>query len=277
MNRKNTDNANHTAGEAQCTVQPMTQPSLRLWIEWALIFVALPLIAFSDKLPVSKFAIFAPPIVYALAVHYRMRPRWPWILSLCTLLSLFIVGQIPDVDSRVLMRWAFLIVALGAWPFFILRLRKKPALDGFSPLIMLVRFAASTAILVILVRLFMPEELLVFPRERPMVWLAVMIAYPVISALPQEFLYRWFYWRRYRLLWRNEWRLIASSVAVFSWLHLMYDNWQGMLLTLIGGWFFADTYRRSGNLFWPWIEHAIYGQMLFTIGLGVFFYEVPSR
>ena len=33
------------------------------------------------------------------------------------------------------------------------------------------------------------------------------------------------------------------------------------------------TYRRTGSLLFSGIEHALYGDFLFTIGWGSFFYE----
>ena len=41
--------------------------------------------------------------------------------------------------------------------------------------------------------------------------------------------------------------------------------------SLIGGWFFADTYRRSGSLSLVCLEHTLYGSFVFAIGLWPFF------
>jgi hypothetical protein len=45
------------------------------------------------------------------------------------------------------------------------------------------------------------------------------------------------------------------------------------LLTLIGGWFFAETYARTRSMRLVWLEHALYGCLVFTIGLGDYFYH----
>ncbi|HXB22539.1 MAG TPA: hypothetical protein VNV88_14225 [Candidatus Solibacter sp.] len=41
----------------------------------------------------------------------------------------------------------------------------------------------------------------------------------------------------------------------------------------IGGLLFALTYQQSGSLLLACIEHAIFGNFIFTIGLGQFFYH----
>ncbi len=44
-----------------------------------------------------------------------------------------------------------------------------------------------------------------------------------------------------------------------------------------GGWLFADTYRQSRSLWLVCLEHALYGDLIFTIGLGTFFYHGAVR
>ena len=45
-----------------------------------------------------------------------------------------------------------------------------------------------------------------------------------------------------------------------------------VVLTAIGGWFFATTYARTRSLWLASFEHALYGQLVFTVGLGQYFY-----
>lgn len=49
-----------------------------------------------------------------------------------------------------------------------------------------------------------------------------------------------------------------------------------MVLSLIGGWLFTRRYQRSRSLLAVAIEHALYRQLVFTIGLGEFFYHGAS-
>lgn len=132
------------------------------------------------------------------------------------------------------------------------------------------RFLAGGVALTALVAATLPERFLDLPRERPELWLVVMIAYPIFSVVPQELLYRTFFFHRYkRLLGASTWLV---SAAVFGWAHLIFGNWIAVVLTIIGGGLFADTFRRTRSLGLASLEHALYGQLIFTIGLGRYFY-----
>jgi hypothetical protein len=86
-------------------------------------------------------------------------------------------------------------------------------------------------------------------------------------------LYRAFFARRYHSLFpRIEASLLASAL-VFAWLHLIFRNHYAVILTLVGGWFFAQTYARTHSLRLVCFEHALYGNLIFTIGLGNYFLE----
>lgn len=141
--------------------------------------------------------------------------------------------------------------------------------------ILLVRAAVIATLLGIGIRVFAPEIFLAFPRNRPRIWLIVMCAYPFVSALPQEFLYRRFYFARYTPLFPSSAMMALTSILTFAYLHIMYDNIYSILLTAVGGWLFTRTYRRTGSLRLAALEHAVYGMMMFTLGLGRLFYEGP--
>jgi len=40
-----------------------------------------------------------------------------------------------------------------------------------------------------------------------------------------------------------------------------------------GGWLFGGTYRRSRSLGLVCLEHALYGDLIFTVGLGQYFFH----
>lgn len=118
-----------------------------------------------------------------------------------------------------------------------------------------------------------PDSLFVLPRERPVVWLIILALYPVLSALPQELVYREFFFQRYEKLIQPEWLLITGSAFSFAFLHIVYDNEWALLLTFAGGFMFAKTYKETRSLYWVSVEHALYGCAVFTVGLANFFYE----
>jgi membrane protease YdiL (CAAX protease family) len=97
--------------------------------------------------------------------------------------------------------------------------------------------------------------------------------YPFLSALPQELIYRVFFFHRYQSLFGSEHRLIWASVLTFAFLHIIFGNLVAPLLTLPGGYLFARTYVRTGSLSAVAIEHAAYGNIVFTVGLGAYFYR----
>ena len=137
---------------------------------------------------------------------------------------------------------------------------------------MLARFAACAALLTALLALYRPDWILSFPRRNPRFWLAVCAAYPIVSVLPQGILYRALWEKRYAAgLSRTASLLIGA--AFFAWAHVVFRNVWACAFTFIGGLFFLTTYRRTGSLLFSGVEHALYGDFLFTIGWGAFFYE----
>ncbi|MEZ7196544.1 CPBP family intramembrane glutamic endopeptidase [Pseudodesulfovibrio karagichevae] len=130
---------------------------------------------------------------------------------------------------------------------------------------------ALCSVLVVLV--WAPDQLFGFPRSRPLLWLAVMVLYPLLSAFPQETIYRAFLFRRYVPILRTDRARTWASVLAFSFLHIVFGNWVAVVLTIPAGWIFTRTYRRTGSLFLASLEHAAYGCVIFTVGLGRFFYH----
>ncbi|MEM9488782.1 MAG: CPBP family intramembrane glutamic endopeptidase [Myxococcota bacterium] len=93
---------------------------------------------------------------------------------------------------------------------------------------------------------------------------------PGLGPAPGVLLYRQYYFWRYRALFRSRYVVMATSALTFSFLHLMYDNIiaVALALTLIGGVIFTWSYEVSGRLRVPWIEHAVFGMTIFSVGLG---------
>jgi len=120
---------------------------------------------------------------------------------------------------------------------------------------------------------FFPDLLFFFPKTRPLIWVIVMVFYPLLSALPQEIIYRVFLFHRYGALLKTRILSVLTSAAVFAMLHIMYDNGLAVVLSLLGGLLFSLTFQASKSLFLVSLEHALYGSYIFTVGLGHFFYE----
>lgn len=96
--------------------------------------------------------------------------------------------------------------------------------------------------------------------------------YPLLSALPQELIFRPLFFHRYGCLFASAAQARLANAALFSLAHLMYWSWVVLALTFIGGWIFAWVYLRRG---FPavWVLHGIAGNMLFTVGMGRYFFS----
>lgn len=137
----------------------------------------------------------------------------------------------------------------------------------------LIRTPIIILALSLVIWLLNPNLFFAFPAERPFMWIVVMILYPILSALPQELIYRTYFFHRYGdFISLKHGPVIASAIA-FSFVHIIYDNWWAVGLSFLAGLLFGTTYERTKSLFWVTVEHAIYGCIVFTLGLGSYFYE----
>lgn len=149
----------------------------------------------------------------------------------------------------------------------------KPALRWRDLGSVLVIFAAGAAVITWYVSEYMPQRFLALPRERPDTWIKILCLYPFTSVLAQEFVYRSFFFHRYGPLFgRHVWLLLIVNAAAFGLGHLMFRNgiavWGTMTVGLLFGWRYYAT--RS---FWTvWFEHVLWGWLVFTVGLGVYFF-----
>ena len=113
-----------------------------------------------------------------------------------------------------------------------------------------------------------PENLFLVVRKKPLLWLSILFFYSFFSVYPQEFLYRLFFFQRYRALFNSRWLLVVLNAIFFSLAHLMFWNGLVLILTIVGGLLFALTYERTKSLTLVSVEHALYGCWLFTLGMG---------
>ena len=99
-----------------------------------------------------------------------------------------------------------------------------------------------------------------------------MVLYP-ISAYAQEIAFRTFFFHRYAVLFpRPATRVIASGL-IFGWAHVAVNNVTGILLATTAGLAIAVTYERRRSTLLVTLEHALYGDLAFTAGLGALFYS----
>lgn len=135
-------------------------------------------------------------------------------------------------------------------------------------------FVLITAIIAVaLVHWLVPGRFLSLPRYATELWLTIMALYPFLSALPQEIVYRVLFFERYGHLFPNTQVAIAVNALCFGLAHLFFMNWPALILTTIGGLIFAWAYAEKRSFGFACLLHAIGGQIIFTSGLGIYFYH----
>ncbi len=134
-------------------------------------------------------------------------------------------------------------------------------------------FVINALIITTLMLIFKKSMLFGFPKTAPFVYMIVIVLYPLLSVYPQELVYRTFFFHRYKLLFPKRLTMIAASAVAFGYMHIVFENTIAVMMTLAGGFLFANTYDETRSTLAVWFEHSLYGCFLFTIGLGRYFYH----
>ena len=113
-----------------------------------------------------------------------------------------------------------------------------------------------------------PEALFYIPLNKPLLFVTILFVYSVFSVWPQELMYRTFFFERYKALFQNRKLLVFVNAFVFSLAHLFFKNTLVLVLTFVGGVLFGLTFLKFKSTTLVSIEHALYGNWLFTVGMG---------
>lgn len=117
-----------------------------------------------------------------------------------------------------------------------------------------------------------PGKFFIILRQKPLLWVAIMCFYPIFSAYPQELLFRGFFIERYQCLFKKDWVLVIVNGTLFGMAHLMFGHWVSVILAGIGGMLFAMLYLQHRSILASTIVHSLFGNWIFTVGLGQYFY-----
>jgi membrane protease YdiL (CAAX protease family) len=197
-----------------------------------------------------------------------MARRWAELLALFGLgPALLALGPRWLVSVGILAGGVLAAVALRALPS-----SQRPEVTTAELRRMLARTAVAFVVILVVTALASPSSLFAFPRHRPGPWLLVMLLYP-ISAWAQEVAYRPFFFRRYGALFERPRARILASAALFGWGHIAVNNLLAVVLATAAGVLFASTYERTRSTWLVTLEHALYGDFVFTVGLGPLFYS----
>ena len=136
----------------------------------------------------------------------------------------------------------------------------------------IIRWIFASLILLIITFYFFNEKFFIIQNNKPEILWKIMILYPIFSALPQEFIFCKFFFYRYKSIFKSDNNLVISSALFFSITHILFLNFIAPILSFIGGLLFANTYNKHRSLLLVSIEHGLYGNTLFFIGLGWYFW-----
>jgi uncharacterized protein len=106
------------------------------------------------------------------------------------------------------------------------------------------------------------------PAQNTGHWLLLLLVYPIFSVLPQELIYRTFFFHRYKIIIPHKYHRAWLSALAFAWAHCIYGNWMAPALAVAGGLLFAFTYAESRSTLACVVEHSVWGLWLFSFGLG---------
>jgi membrane protease YdiL (CAAX protease family) len=206
-----------------------------------------------EKIALLSLEFAAVFIVAPLLLYFRWIPNAPipFLLALA-LVAWLMLRHDPQFDSTHLSNVG--AASRNLWP-------------------VLLRSAILCVVLGLGVWRFAPELLFSFVKRSPTFWGIVMVGYPLLSVYPQELIFRAYFFHRYQALFGAGWAMIAASALAFGFVHISFGNWISVVLSMVGGFLFALTYHQSGSLFLASLEHAFFGNFIFTIGLGQFFYH----
>lgn len=135
-----------------------------------------------------------------------------------------------------------------------------------------IRFLFFAVATTIFVAYQTPEDLFIVVLQKPLMWIGICFVYTFLSTLPQEIIYRTYFFARYSDLTDSKPLFILINASVFCFAHVFFMDNLVFILTFCGGLLFATTYDKSKSLVLTVAEHSFYGLWLFTVGMGRMLY-----
>ena len=166
------------------------------------------------------------------------------------------------------------IIALSVHAYLLLRSQgyrlERPKIVTFKHVKSVCSVALGTVLVSALFAwILLPERLFALLQSAPLFMLILAILYPILSAFPQEIIFRTLFFERFQKLISSRYIMIINA-AVFAFAHIAYGHPIVFALTFVGGLIFAKAYRNEG--FWLAVAmHSVAGNMIFASGLGWYF------
>lgn len=134
------------------------------------------------------------------------------------------------------------------------------------------RTALSFSIIAIITTAFVlykdPPALFYVPFNKPLLFIIILFIYTFLSVWPQEIIYRTFFFKRYERLFPSKPLFVFINAILFMLAHIFFRNTLVLVLTFLGGLLFSISYLKFRSTTLISIEHALYGNWIFTVGMG---------
>ena len=221
------------------TIVSLSWRRVQLWSEFVALFVGLPLL---------------------MAAYFDRMMAWGTLGSFSLIATIWVLAGVAAALLAVTPGFTFRRIFNGTI------FREWRLIVGYAVL--------SATASVVFVLLLLPERLFDLPLEHTVLWLIIVIAYPLLSALPQELIYRSLFFERYGVLFPTMIAAVAANGAAFGLGHLFFMNPVTIAMTALGGALIGWAYLTRGrSLMLAWVLHSLAGQIIFTSGIGIFFYH----
>jgi len=232
--------------------------------------VRTPSLAVGLWLVVEMALLFgAAPIFMGWLVHGERIPLLSAYIPSGTKIPIF-VALLP-----VLVVAAFLLVID---PSFRLRDELRRGLGWRNALSIVLIFLIMGGAATWWIVTYHPSWFLEFPTNRPETYARIMLAYPLFSVAAQELLYRSFFFHRYGPLFGNHaWAIVIVNGLLFGYAHIVMNSAFAIAATAMGGMILAARYAMTRSYWAVFIEHTLWGWLVFTIGLGRYFFTGVSN
>lgn len=186
---------------------------------------------------------------------------------------------VPFIATAVLDGWWKILPLIFIAVFFLLLLLKDPEFDNRILVRLDRQYIKKSVGRVIVITVLMiwftwwifPDLFFKYPIENFKNYVVTFFLYPIASVLPQEIIYRVYYFHRYQKLVPEKYLLMLSNAIIFGLTHFIYGNWVAPIATFLVSWIFIFNYLKTKSLLNVSLEHYFYGLVMFTIGFGYFF------
>ena len=150
---------------------PDRSKNLRLWSELLALYLVLPFAAWQLRAGGVRVPVIPLLLGVGPLAWWAIRQHWT------PYGDLLVAGRTPRHEWRRIA-WIFLAGALG---------------------------------ITVYTHLYEPAHLFELPRQKPWVWLAILVGYPLLSVYPQEVIFRGCFFLRYGHLFPSTWSRVGAS------------------------------------------------------------------